>query len=99
MTTAITFIGFFAIVGISIYCVWSNARLERERNKAWEKKESAWTLERKDLVDRIMYMADRPWDGPAVSEVIEYEEEIHIDPLMTPIPMDERYDFSPVGSV
>jgi hypothetical protein len=78
---AISIIGFLVLAGFCIYCVWNNARLERDRSRAWDKRENAWAQERSQLLDRIMYLSDRPWDPPTQTED---------EPL--PDPVEEPYD-------
>jgi hypothetical protein len=34
--------------------------------RAHERERARWDTERRDLLDRIMYMADRPWSPPPI---------------------------------
>lgn len=36
----------------------------RRYMRQMERREQAWMQERKDLLDRLMFMADRPWEVP-----------------------------------
>lgn len=38
--------------------------LLRQRERQWERREQAWERERKQLLDRVMYLSDRPWEPP-----------------------------------
>lgn len=45
------------------------SQLERmllDERRAHEREREAWLRERQDLLDRIMYMAERPWSPPPV---------------------------------
>ncbi len=97
---AVSLTGFFVLVGFCIYCVWNNARLERERSRAWEKKEQTWAAEREQLLNRIMFMADRPWTTPPAQEEVYEPPPESYDPLMLPID-DGSFDYhtNPAGVV
>jgi hypothetical protein len=97
---AVSLTGFFVLFGFCIYCVWNNARLERGRDHAWEKKEQAWAAERQELLNRIMFLADRPWATPPAQEEVAPPDPTSYDPLMAPI-NDDSFDYyaNPAGVV
>ena len=43
-------------------------RSTRWYTRELERRERAWADERKELLDRIMYLADRPWNEPPAPE-------------------------------
>lgn len=53
---------------------WWAREIERI-NAAHEREREAWRIERKDLLDRVMYMANRPWEIPETpTEFVEPDE-------------------------
>ena len=95
MTYAFAVIGLAGVL-VTAYLIHRDAR---SRERAWEREKASWAAERKELLDRIMYLADRPWETPQ-AEASTWEPPLpEPDPLVVPIPMEERYDYSPVGSV
>jgi hypothetical protein len=42
--------------------------------RSHERERARWDSERRDLLDRIMYMADRPWTPPPIGEPTSLEE-------------------------
>lgn len=78
------------ISAVAVWVIWVVFRDSRSRERAWEKKEQAWGLERQALLDRIMYLADRPWELPPSDETPdEPPPEPYEDPLQQPIESDE----------
>jgi hypothetical protein len=41
-------------------------RIVDDMRRAFARERETWAAERRDLLDRIMYMADRPWAPPPV---------------------------------
>lgn len=62
--------------------------LSKRRERAWERKEQAWLHERRDLINRIMYLSERTWEPPPVESQVRSEpdpwEGTH-DPLLSPL--------------
>ena len=97
----VSVIGWVLLVAAAVIIAYAFLREFGSRSRAWERKEAAWTAERKELLDRIMYLADRPWEVP--QDAVEDEPDVHpddipYDPLMRPIE-DFDYHSSPSGVV
>lgn len=61
-----------AILAVAVIVVMGDALRRRER--AWERKESTWSKERNELLDRIMYLSGRPWSPPPEENFPALEE-------------------------
>lgn len=84
----------------SAWLVHVTLRDSRTRERAWEKKEQTWVSERQQMLDRIMYLADHPWNTPEQEVEDRYEPEPDIyDPTMSALQTFEGYDFEPMGTV
>lgn len=81
MTAYVAIAGILALAAYGGYLLDSSHR-RRERNT--DRREAAWLAERRDLINRLMYMAQKPWEGPP--ELAPYEEPYQppevIDPLL-----------------
>jgi hypothetical protein len=44
--------------------------------------EAAWVIERRDLLNRAMYVQGKPWEGPPEQEQPVREEPYIVDPLL-----------------
>jgi hypothetical protein len=91
-----------AIIGplvLAFALVYFMDREGRAKARAWDRKEMAWSSERKELLDRIMFLADRPWREPPRVEDEPEDTREELDVLQQPIPLDEMFDFSPAGRV
>jgi hypothetical protein len=42
----------------------THERILFDERRAHERERDSWLRERQDLIDRIMYLADRPWSAP-----------------------------------
>lgn len=76
------------VAGVAGWVIHLTARDARTRDRAWEKKEHVWQQERQQLLDRIMYLANHPWDVPTPREEPEPyidPDDIPYDPLMLPL--------------
>lgn len=49
-------------------------RMLLDQQRRHERDADAWMRERRDLLDRIMYMADRPWSPPPTPPPVEQPE-------------------------
>ena len=98
MTIALAALTVLVVASVAAWVVSAVFRDSRSRERSWEKKETAWATERQGLLDRIMYLADRPWDVPqqqADENPLPARESF--DPLESPI--ESEYDFYPQGVV
>jgi len=77
----------FLLAIVSLAAVASLYERSRLRDRSWERREQAWEKERRELIDRIMYLTDRPWQLPPdiedrAPEVSTLESDSHtFDPL------------------
>jgi hypothetical protein len=64
---------------------------QRLRDRIYETRERAWEHERQQLLDRIMFMADRTWSPPPMPDVLDEDPEsvVEEDALDVPIPMGD----------
>jgi hypothetical protein len=99
MAYALTAVSLLVVSGVSVWTIWITIRDGRTRDRSWEKKETVWAVERQQLLDRIMYMADKPWEIPEMDTETVHEGEEYVDPTMTPIELADYYDFQPSGRV
>lgn len=51
---------------VAIFAVWMSFSAQRQRARECERRESAWQLERRDLLNRIMFLSEKPWEAPEV---------------------------------
>lgn len=101
MTAAVAVVAILVTGLVAAWLVHVSLRDSRTRERAWEKKELVWNQERQQLLDRIMYLADRPWGTPEARDegMREEDERVYIDPVLQPLPTYEGYDFEPMGTV
>jgi len=45
-----------------------------KKERQWERKENAWLAERSQLLDRLMFIVDRPWQAPPEPPRFEDDE-------------------------
>lgn len=63
------------VVGVvSIAVCGLTVQMLRWRERAWDRKEHAWETERRDLLNRIMYLTEKPWDGPQIEYAAQVEQ-------------------------
>lgn len=101
MSYALVAASLLIISAVSVWMIWLSFRDARTRDRSWEKKEQVWTQERQQLLDRIMYLSDRPWEMPGSDQPeTEPPPETSYDPLMQPI-LGEDFDYhaNPAGVV
>jgi hypothetical protein len=60
---------------------------DRRRERALERRERVWEQERKDLIDRIMYLTDKTWTIPPAD--MQYDG---LADLGVPEPDEVSYD-------
>lgn len=90
---AIVLAGWIATIIVGVQAI------DRMR-RASERQMQQWSAERRDLIDRVMYMAEKPWMLPPMEQVDEEVEEYVDDAVDTPIPMTEFLDeIDPAGRV
>lgn len=53
-----------AILAISVAAIFAGHSMLRSQQRAFDRKEQAWLKERAELLDRLMYLSDRPWREP-----------------------------------
>ena len=101
MIAALAIVAVLAAATLSAWVVSVVFRDARTRDRAWEKKEAIWADERQQLLDRVMYLADHPWQMPGENEQEQViDEEPLYDPLQEPIPIgDYMLEVQPMGSV
>lgn len=51
------------------------AQILRYRERTWERKEASWLKTQADLINRVMYLTDRPWMGPPEVPQMEITQE------------------------
>lgn len=75
-----------AVAVVAAFCaffVWLVNAQGRRRERAFERAELGWQSERKELLDRIMYLSGKVWNPPPESPlppVIEEDAEIIVWP-------------------
>ena len=79
---------YLAIVGIlalAIFGGYLQDSLYRRRERAADRREAAWLEERRQLLNRLMYMAKVPWEEPP-PPLVEFPppqpDEDVVDPLL-----------------
>lgn len=94
--------GAFLLIALAgLWMMHVTGKDTRARDRAWEKKEAAWNVERQQLLDRIMYLADKPWETPQADEIPEPEphpDDIPYDPTLRPIEAFDL-DYMPMETV
>lgn len=70
-----------ATVALFLGALWWQARAYRARLAEFTRQQKLWERERADLLNRIMYMADRPWTPPPVDTA---EPVIEPEPILYP---------------
>lgn len=83
------------------WLIFSMREGQRLRDRIAETRERLWAQERKDLLDRIMYLADKPWESPPLPTPVVEDETLYVDDALDePLPMIMDYgDFAPVERV
>src|SRR5262245_8983246 len=89
MAAALAVLCLFLTGAAAIYWIRKDAR---EWQHAWKRREEQIAVERRDLIDRIMYMADRPWQLPPSEQPTEDAEPYVDDALDEPLPAVIDYD-------
>lgn len=82
-----------AIVGIlavAIFALYAQELAHRRRERASERREAAWLEERRQLLNRLMYMANHTWEEPPPPIMPDRDETLYlpteiIDPLSEPV--------------
>jgi len=67
----IAVVALVATVVVALAAIFVFARILLRRERAWERKEMGWQREREVLLDRVMFLADKPWQMP---ETFQAEE-------------------------
>ncbi len=80
----ISVIALLTVAVIAVGITGAAFSLLRSRERSWERRERAWDTERADLLNRVMYLAQKPWQGPPEIEEPPppLEEDFFYDPLM-----------------
>jgi hypothetical protein len=102
MTVALAALTILVVASVAAWVVSVVFRDSRLRERAWEKKETAWALERQGLLDRLMYLVDKPWEVPELAvepEPEQHPDDIPYDPTQRPIASDEQFPYYPAGVV
>lgn len=64
----------------------ASARSDRKH----ERREQAYAAERRELLNRIMYLSNRPWESPPIEQGVDTSEyadfEPSVDPMLAPLP-------------
>jgi hypothetical protein len=101
VTALVAIIAVVCVTGAAAWAVSVVFRDSRARDRAWEKKETAWAVERAGLLDRIMYLSNHPWESPPIDheppEPEPHPDDVPYDPTMRPL--SSEYDFYPSGVV
>lgn len=87
----VVLLGVFAAVTVSLWIVVGLlAREVNAQRKDYDRLFTRTTQERKELLDRIMYLAGQPWMPPPMPEVEQAEPDPYIDdPLDLPLSSTE----------
>jgi len=62
----VTYLAILAPLLLALFVVWVSLTTMKTRERAFERREQAWLAERKELLNKIMYLAEKPWEGPEV---------------------------------
>lgn len=90
----VTIVALLAVLAASALALQLFYRAGVTRERAWRQKETAWEKERKDLLDRIMFLAGHPWEMPEPAEAPVAEVEYDPDALDMPIEhIDETFEY------
>lgn len=65
---------------------------ERRRERAAERRERVWELERKDLLDRIMFLTDKTWSIPPA-------EAYSATTVLPPVPLSDEVSYDPLYEI
>ena len=57
-------IAVIAVACVSVAAITFLSLLVRGRDRTMERKEQEHTRERRDLINRIMYLSEKPWESP-----------------------------------
>lgn len=80
-------LGFFTLAALLAgFALWLIVAWSTKRDREWQRKELRWEAERRQLLDRVMFLADRPWETPdtyvappAETEDVVFPESMVID--------------------
>jgi len=52
------------ILALAFFALFLAENTYRRRERAFDRREAAWEVERRQLLNRLMYSQGRPWEGP-----------------------------------
>lgn len=92
------------LIGVSLGATYVALRVAARSDRKHERREQAWSAERRELLNRIMYLSNRPWESPPIEDreidTSNYADfEPPVDPMLAPLPgeYDGYYPADPEG--
>lgn len=70
---------------VSAGCLYGAWRMLRSQEREHARREIGWAQERRDLLDRIMFLTDKTWALPPADVVVAPEEEEEPELLQDPL--------------
>jgi hypothetical protein len=55
-----------AVLIVALSALAAMGAFMRSRERSWDRREHTWAAERRDLLDRIMYLTNHTWTAPPV---------------------------------